>query len=265
MDFRDKKFIQPDESQSGDWVERRAAYFWDDRLPHQVKFALEKLTHVLLERDPGDTDRLTYSGVSTASGTKRSVQLRFEAVTPRRPYMFQPWTDPEEYRNQFLLTVVAAAPRKWVKQENLRRDLDRAFEFWTLQLQCGSGGSGWDEALRPLYEERRMASLAAEEKAAQTVEDPAPILQVQQAILDALRNGKRLSRAHKEGGSILAHGAGGFYRDNYGEETGTLRFRTDEEMLREIRNFYDWESRRDSYPHRPPELDVWRYIEKELR
>jgi hypothetical protein len=37
------------------------------------------------------------------------------------------------------------------------------------------------------------------------------------------------------------------------EESLTV-FQTDEELLTCLRNFYDWESRRDTYPHRPPEL-----------
>ena len=41
--------------------------------------------------------------------------------------------------------------------------------------------------------------------------------------------------------------------------------RTDEEMIRFLRTHFDWESRRDTYPHKPPELDVWKYIERQLR
>jgi len=41
-------------------------------------------------------------------------------------------------------------------------------------------------------------------------------------------------------------------------------FATDDEMLDCIRKFYDWDSRKDTYPHRPPELDVWKFIQRQL-
>jgi len=31
-------------------------------------------------------------------------------------------------------------------------------------------------------------------------------------------------------------------------------------MFKDLREFYDWWSRRDTFPHRPPELDVWRFM-----
>lgn len=265
MEFWRRESGRPEETPAGDWMVRRAAYFCDDRPPDEMKFAVEKLSRVLLELDAGTTDRLVFAGVSTASGTRQRVTLRFEAVVPQQAGRFERAANPAEFRNQYLLQVEASAPRKWVKEENLRRDLDRRFDEWAAQLQGSYGHSGWDEALRPVYSDRVRACLAALDEAARVVEDPAPIARIQRAVLDALRGGRRLSRAHKEGGTIFSWRAGRLHREDYGEEPGAAVFQSEEDGLRAIRQFYDWESGRDTYPHRPPELEVWQYIQRQLR
>ena len=53
-------------------------------------------------------------------------------------------------------------------------------------------------------------------------------------------------------------------REDFGLEESLTEFSTDGEMLTCLRNFYDWESRKGTYPHRPPELDVWKFIQREL-
>ncbi len=265
MDTRKSKFVEPDDTQTGEWINHREAFFWHDRTPHEVKFEIEKLTGTLLVRDPEQTERLTYVGESKTGGTKHVLRLRFEAVTPRRPYMFEPWTDPREYRNQFTLWVEMAAPRRWVKEDAFQRDLNRTFEYWTLRLQCGSGGNGWADELKPLYEQQVQASLAQEERAARMKEDPKAIAALQEAVLAALREGKRLSTAHKEGGSIFSFQGRSFIRSDYGDEPGLREYASDAEMVQALREFYDWESRRGCYPHRPPEVEVWRYIQRQLR
>ncbi|WP_321473047.1 hypothetical protein [uncultured Paludibaculum sp.] len=265
MPNRNNKFVEPDETQTGEWVDHRETLFWHDRTPHEVKFEVEKLTGVLMKRDPAETERLTYTGESTVAATKYVLKLRFEAVTPRRPYMFEPWTDPAEYRNQFALRVEASAPRKWVTEEALQRDLNRAFEYWSLRLECGSGDSGWTDELKPLYDRQVQASLAQEEGEAQAKEDPKPVEAIQRAVLAALRKGKSFRTAHKEGGSILSFNGRNFVREDYGEEPDKRVYGSEAEMLQAVRNFYDWESRRDYYPHKPPALEVWRYIQDQLR
>ena len=55
-----------------------------------------------------------------------------------------------------------------------------------------------------------------------------------------------------------------FVRSEYGEEESVSVLATDDETLDCIRKFYDWESRKDSYPHRPPELEAWRFIQGQL-
>ncbi|MBN9662773.1 MAG: hypothetical protein J0H49_31535 [Acidobacteria bacterium] len=259
------KFVEADNTQRGEWFDHRETFFWHDRTPHEVKFEIEKLTGTLLARDATQAERLTYVGDSSSGGTRRVLRLRFEAVTPRRPYMFEPWTDPREYRNQFSLRVEMATPRKWVTGEAFQRNLDRAFEHWTLRLLCGPGGNDWVDRLKPLYDRQVAESLAREAMEAQKKEDPRAIADLQLAVLESLRAGMRFSAAHKEGGTILSFNGQTFLRSDYGEEPGLRIYATDAEMLQAIRDFYDWESRRDCYPHRPPELEVWRYIRQQLR
>ncbi|MGC4056138.1 MAG: hypothetical protein QM757_45615 [Paludibaculum sp.] len=265
MTQRSSKFVEPDHTRTGEWHDFREAFFWHDRTPHEVKFEIEKLTGTLLARDAGRTERLTYEGDSNSGGTRRMLRLRYEAVTPRRPYMSEPWTDPREYRNQFTLRVEMAAPRKWVTEEAFQGNLNRAFEYWTLRLQCGSCGNGWAAELKHFYDRQVSESLAREEDEAQKKEDPAAIAGIQHAVLSAMRSGRRFSTAHKEGGTILSFNGQEFLRADYGDEPGRWVYSSETEMLQVLREFYDWESRRDCYPHRPPELEVWRYIERQLR
>jgi hypothetical protein len=76
--------------------------------------------------------------------------------------------------------------------------------------------------------------------------------------------GKRFATAHHEGGTRLYFKGTKFVREDFGLEESLTEFSTDGEMLTCLRNFYDWESRKGTYPHRPPELDVWKFIQREL-
>jgi len=65
---------------------------------------------------------------------------------------------------------------------------------------------------------------------------------------------------HHEGGTTFRFDGKDFVRSTYGVEESKRMFATEEEMFKDLREFYDWWSRRDTFPHRPPELDVWRFI-----
>jgi hypothetical protein len=249
----------------GEWHDVRETYFWHDHAPFRVKYEIEKLTGILLARDASTPNKLIYRGDSNCGGNKHNIELRFEAVLPRAPYIRNPPTEPGAYRNLFLLRVESAALKKRVSEAEFLRDAGRTFEYWTLRLQCGSQRIEWQDASREFYAQQMRDSIERERDLARRVEDPDPILAIQKAVLAALREGKRFSTAHKEGGTILRFNGKVFERSNYGEDTTLTQFATDQEMIASIRAFYDWESRRDSYPHRPPELEVWKYIQRQLR
>ena len=178
------------------------------------------------------------------------IRLRFDAVIGSR--------------NLYSIQLDSSAPRKWVAEETFVRETNRAYEYWSAQLPIAGGEIDWASAAPELYTQRKQECLNLESAAAAVVEDPAPIAAIQKAVLDSLRAGKVFRRAHKEGGSILSSRGSSFIQTNYGEEPGKVTYATGDEMLTCLRNFFDWESRRDTYPHRPPELEVWQYIQSQL-
>jgi hypothetical protein len=110
------------------------------------------------------------------------------------------------------------------------------------------------------------AVIAAEDAAARVVEDPVPVAAVQRQVLDALRAGMGFFTAGKEGGSHLFFDGQVYRRNDYGEEPNRSEvYADDAAMTACLRAFYDWDARRDAYPHPKPELDVWRYILGQLR
>ncbi len=96
-------------------------------------------------------------------------------------------------------------------------------------------------------------------------DDGEAIRAIQQGILNGLRQGKSFSTAHHEGGTRIRLVGDVFVVADYGESEERAEFRSDESFLARLREFYDWESRRDWHPHPAPELEVWRFIEKQVR
>jgi len=249
--------------QTADWTDTRETHFWHERPPFQVKHEIEKLTGILLTRDLNNTARLVYKG-SAHGENSFELELRFEAVLPRVPYVMRPPTEREQFRNLYELRLSASAPVKWGTKEELEEDARRAFDYWSLRLQCTSRVRDFSGNSSLFYEQQVRESVEYEEAEARRVEDPEPILAIQKRVLMALRKGKQFRTAHKEGGSILYYNGTKFLREDYGEEPALREFATEDEMIACIRALYDWESRRDIYPHRPSELEVWTYIQRKL-
>jgi hypothetical protein len=235
---------------SCEWRHRCETYFWNPRMPFDVKFEIEKSTGILLERDPQQRSHLVFRGSSSTPPKQYHSELRFEAALPER--------------NLYSLHVEATAPRQWFSEADFRRDAARAFEYWTRDLKTTARPGFLDSASRDLYEERVAATLERESQEANREEDEAPIRAVQQAVLEELRKGKSFRTAHHEGGTRIYFDGRRFVKSTCGEEQSRQVFDSEDQILAFIRSFYDWESRRDAYPHRPPELEVWRFIRKEL-
>jgi hypothetical protein len=256
--------VNKQSSQTGDWMDRRETYFWYDRTPFQTKYDLEKLTGILLPLDRSSEDKLVYRGSSVTGVTARKLEIRFEAVLPRVPYILKPPTELREYRNLFLLRVETSAPKKWHTEEELKASAAKTFDYWTLRLPCGSQTINWADASREFYEQQAKEAIDYELELAGRVEDPNPIIALQKTVLAALRDGKQFRTAHKEGGTILFFNGKNFVREEYGEDPSVTEFASDEQMIECIRRFYDWDSRKETYPHRPPEVEVWMYIQGQL-
>lgn len=249
-EYESSKFVEPSDL-PGEWYDRRQIRFWHDEDPFAVKYFTEKATGSLLVRDPEDSEQLSYTGESVTGACRRALRLSFEAAF--------------DSRNLYSLQVTSTAPRKWQTEASFARDVARAHEYWSSKVVVVTEEVHPKDSAPDLFLKRKQESLDAEMEDAGRVEDPVPIAALQQEILTALRAGKSFRTAHKEGGTILSFRGSSFRRTDYGEEPRTESFPTDGAILLCLRNFYDWESRRDSYPHRPPELAVWQYIQTQLR
>jgi hypothetical protein len=95
-------------------------------------------------------------------------------------------------------------------------------------------------------------------------EGPAPIIALKQEILTALGNGRSFRTAHHEGGTTIYFDGKAFVCSEYGEVEFFKVLGTEDEAVDCMRELYDWESRKGSFPHRPPELEVWGFIQRQL-
>jgi hypothetical protein len=235
---------------TGNWTQHFEIYFRGKPSPWEVKYEIEKTLGILLARDTGHTDKLVFIGSSPPPDAGHNIQLRFEAAFPEEGW--------------YSLLDDAWVPRSWFSQDEFLTDAKRTFEYWTRNLQTSSNIDSLQNAPQKLYADRVHETLAIEFEEANRKTDEGPIQLVQQAVLAALRKGKRLGSSHHEGGTRLFFNGSKFVKEIYGVEESFTEFGTDDEMIACLRAFYDWDSRQDSYPHRPPELEVWKYIQRQL-
>lgn len=231
------------------WTCEFHAYFWDSRNPFAVKFWTEKTTAVLLEREDHD-GKLGYGGRAQFPPHFYRVALTFEAAFPDR--------------NLYSLRLAAETPAGWTTAERQREDAGRAFRHWLRDAQI-TAAPAWSAALTAEAYAGRVRTAVEQEEQARAPQDPAPVAELQAAILQALAAGRHFATAHKEGGTVLRQVGTGFVSQEYGESDERSVFQQPAEFLAYLRNFYDWEARRDTYPHSPPEVEVWRYIQRQLR
>jgi hypothetical protein len=241
---------KPIRRETDDWTHDYSTFFWTSSDHFEAKFEIEKLIGLLLTRDITQTTRLTYSGSDNPPYIGRDVRLGFEAAMPKG--------------NWYSFHVAAWVPRTWYTEAEFRDAADRAFGHWTHDLQTAQTLGLLDGASKELYEQRVRDALEKEARQAGEREDPAPVTAVKQEILEGLRNGKSFRTAHHEGGTIISFDGTTFVRSEYGETESQKVLETDDGALGSIRELYDWESRKGSFPHRPLELDVWKFIQLQL-
>jgi hypothetical protein len=235
---------------TGNWKHSLVTYFLGRPSPWEEKYAIEKTTGVLLVRDSDQTDRLVFKGSSPPPDSGHELQLRFEAALPTG--------------SLYSLEDAAWTPRSWFTEDEFLTDVQDTFQYWTRDLQGAPALGSMEGASETLYEERVRETLARESEEGGRKEDATAIHTVQQAVLAALRKGKTLGNTHHEGGTRLYFNGKKFVKEIFGVEEALNEFGTDEEMVACLRSFYDWDSRQETYPHRPPELDVWKFIQHEL-
>ena len=235
----------------GEWMDARETYFWDDRSPWAVKHAVEKMIGVLLERDWEDGERLASRGRTTSGGEGRGFRLRFEAVLGNRKL--------------YSLRVESTASRKWWTEEKFLEGAARAFSHWRAQLEAPVGAISWEDASWERYREVQEDSVAIAREAGGQRDDPATVLALQKSVIAGLRAGHSFHSSHKEGWTSICFDGRAFVRYDEGKHPKSERFSREAQLLACVRHFYDGESRQETHPHRPSEVEVWKYILKQLR
>jgi hypothetical protein len=242
---------KPIRNEIENWTKDYLTYFWSSSDPFEMKFEIEKTTRMLLARDLAEAVKLTYAGSDNPPVIGRDVQLRFEAALPKG--------------NWYSLHLAAWVPRTWYTEPEFLGNADNSFGYWIHNLQTAPTLGLLDAASQELYDQRVHDAVDKEVKRAGEKEDPAPAEAAKQEILAELRNGKSFRTAHHEGGTTIYFDGKTFVHSTYGEEESLTVLGTDEEALASIRQLYDWESRKGSFPHPPPELEVWQFIQRQLR
>jgi len=241
---------EPTRSKTENWTQEYSTYFWSSNGPFEMKFETEKILGLLMMRDGAQTGKLTYSGSDNPPSIGRDVQLRFEAALPKG--------------NWYSLHVSAWVPRTWQTETEFRAEADKSFGYWTRNLQTAPTLGLLGDASQTLYDRLVQEALEKETKLAGEKEDPVPIAALKHEILDELRKGKSFRTAHHEGGTTIYFDGKNFIHSEYGEQESFTVLATEDEALDRIRGLYDWESRKSSFPHPPPELEVWRFIQRQL-
>ncbi len=83
---------------------------------------------------------------------------------------------------------------------------------------------------------------------------------VQQTVLQGLRNGGSFSTSHKEGGTRIFFRHGRYVRSDYGDNVSNERYPDETTFLASLRQFYDWQTSRGSYPEKVDEHTAWKLI-----
>lgn len=211
--------------------------FCDPRSPHEVCFGLERELMTLFTSSL-EGEILVARAAPTINGIQYTFVLRFEAAGASCHHyvlhMKGDWAaQPATHHEYFGKTVVS-----W-------------FELWTRGLQPAPVPSHRGDRTR--YDELVRAGMVAE---AQLSTVPA----IQAAIVDALRRGASFRTAHKEGGTTLRWENQRYIRSDYGESSDQQVYPSEAEFLKALRQFYDWETSRNVYPAKVPDLDAWKLI-----
>ena len=107
----------------GDWQFASSACFEHEHAPTAMKYAIERMTTQLLQREPQGTNAaaLRYAGTSRAGGNPSTVRLELVAI--------------DGARHLYRLTSESSAPRRWEENRRFTADCERRFARWCGQLR----------------------------------------------------------------------------------------------------------------------------------
>jgi hypothetical protein len=231
------------------WTFRLERRFTDARPVLEVKYDIEKRVNRLLPRDPERPGELVFRAYSKSytSDGGTTVELRLEAAY--------------ETHNLYALQYDVDGSADPSREKTWEENISRMFTRWTDGLAMTE-----DRApSSPARYRQVMEETAAGEPNKTNKDDDEAIRVVQDAILEGLRQGKSFFTAHHEGGTNIQFLGGSFVLADYGESTDREEFSSAAEFLARLRKFYDHESRREWSPHTPPEIEAWRFIERQMR
>jgi hypothetical protein len=221
----------------------RTLEFHDKRPPHEVQFQLEQdlMSLFALSMDEG---KLVMTCTASFVGIPYHFELRFESALPRK--------------NVYSLRIETS----WEGQPSsnhdyYRKSFDGWFRFYTRDFKT-SKSTAEAEGSATRYQTLCDGALNAEQHL-----DTVPALQ--QAIVAGMKKGGRFTTNHKEGGSTIFWRDGSFARSDYGDDPGHRRFENEDEFLKFLRQFYDWETSKNHYPNKVPDIVAWRLIFRLLR
>ena len=232
----------------GEWSDRRVTFFRHEGDPLAAKFALERMTHTLLAREPGAPERLAWVGTSRHAPDARTVRLALDAVI--------------DGRGLYSFGIDRTAPRAWTTGTAFTAECERSFAFWRAKLDVVVAREvDWQRGSAPDLRALIIRTIEAEALAAALVEDPAPIAALQRAIVEDLRAGSVFRDAHKEGITRFEADGAGFVRIDIGDQPNIrVTYGDDASVLAALRRYFDGDASAGFGPHRPSELHVWTWI-----
>lgn len=222
-------------------IARKQIQFRSPRRPHEIQAWLERNIGAVFHPLAGDPP-VSFEAAYQWAGLKFQVRLVYEAAFAA------------EDAYSFHLDCQAESMPKDLPA--LQRSADSWFKLWTREWKPDSGKNSFrsDEGL---YQSR----VAEWRKTHDSLQDPEAL---QGLILEAMKAGATFSTASKEGGTIIGFRENRWFRSEYGESDDYDIYRTPEEFLRFLRQYYDFETSRTIWPNKATEPVVWRLIYRQL-
>lgn len=216
----------------------RTLNFSDKRPPHLVLFDLERELMVLFLVSM-DACQLRMVATAHVNGARYEFELRYVAALKQA--------------NHFSLHTEASwADADKVHNDYFRKTSDSWFRLWTRELQ-----SAPPPDLKENIVERYERECAATLHAQQHLDS---VFAVQRAIIAGMKSGGTFGTSHKEGGTNISWRVDYFIRSDYGDYPDTKIFRNENEFLKMLWQFCQFEVTRHAGKQGLSELDTWKLI-----
>ena len=211
--------------------------FQDKRAPHEIQVVLERQMMSLFTVEK-DGWRLVLRANPVVTGCRYDVSLKLDEAGPIRHYTFRSAADWSKFGPDY--------------DSYFQNASDGWFSMWTRDMMRASPPLP-SETPSPDYA-RLVEETLQFESHLQSAAD------VQREIVKRMEAGASFRTSHKEGGTTMRLIHGSFVCADYGESNEIRTFATSAEFLPYVRQYFDMEVRRCTYPKSPPELDAWKLV-----